>query len=196
MAKKTADERLTPQQALFVAEYVKDSNGTRAAIAAGYAEKNARAQASRLLTQANIQRAVDELVQAASARTLITLDRVLRELGRIAFVDPQALQDEEGNIKPLREMPEDVRHAVASIEEEEKFERGEDGEFHRVFKRKVKLWDKRAALNDLRDHLAPVRRVEVTGKDGEPLPAVAAPVLALDKLTDKQLLALIEATKA
>ena len=34
---------MTPKQAIFYGEYIKDGNGTRAAIVAGYPEKSAHA---------------------------------------------------------------------------------------------------------------------------------------------------------
>lgn len=43
------DIHLTPQQERFCQEYAVDYNGTNAAIRAGYAEKTAASQASRLL---------------------------------------------------------------------------------------------------------------------------------------------------
>ncbi len=48
------DKKLTQQQELFCREYVIDYNGTQAARRAGYSEKTARSQASRLLTNDNI----------------------------------------------------------------------------------------------------------------------------------------------
>lgn len=48
------DKKLTQQQELFCREYVIDYNGTKAARRAGYSEKTARSQASRLLTNDNI----------------------------------------------------------------------------------------------------------------------------------------------
>ncbi|MGN1161956.1 MAG: terminase small subunit [Candidatus Fimenecus sp.] len=49
-----SDKKLTQQQELFCREYVIDYNGTQAACRAGYSEKTARSQASRLLTNDNI----------------------------------------------------------------------------------------------------------------------------------------------
>lgn len=46
---------LTPRQKKFVEEYLKDGNGTAAAVAAGYSEKTAAAQASRLLKDEAVQ---------------------------------------------------------------------------------------------------------------------------------------------
>lgn len=52
----TSEKRRT-----FVREYVIDHNGTQAAIRAGYSKKSARAQASRLLTNANIAKAISKI---------------------------------------------------------------------------------------------------------------------------------------
>ena len=54
----------------FCREYIKDLNGTRAAIAAGYAKQSARITASRLLTNANISALIASL--AKSTRTSST----------------------------------------------------------------------------------------------------------------------------
>lgn len=51
---------LSPKQRKFVAEYLKDGNGTQAAIRAGYSAKTARFQASDLLTKPNIAEAIQE----------------------------------------------------------------------------------------------------------------------------------------
>ena len=53
MADKTLSAR--QRERLFAAEYVKDSNGTQAAIRAGYAPGSAKVTASRLLTRPNVQ---------------------------------------------------------------------------------------------------------------------------------------------
>ncbi|ENG5503925.1 terminase small subunit, partial [Yersinia enterocolitica] len=43
-------KQLTPKQELFCREYLKDLNATQAAIRAGYSEKTAQVQSSRLLS--------------------------------------------------------------------------------------------------------------------------------------------------
>lgn len=49
------DRELTPRQKRFVEEYLRNGNGTAAAIAAGYSEKTAAGQASRLLKEPAVQ---------------------------------------------------------------------------------------------------------------------------------------------
>lgn len=81
---------LTEKQKRFCEEYLVDLNGTRAYCAAYPKVKNeavARTNASRLLTNANIQKYISDLRQQQSKRTGITADTVLKELGKIAFSD-------------------------------------------------------------------------------------------------------------
>ena len=65
---------ITPRAASFVVEYMKDHHGTQAALRTGYAESGASVHASRLLANAKVRRAIDEQIQAQSARTLIGQD--------------------------------------------------------------------------------------------------------------------------
>lgn len=51
-------KELPPQQRKFVLAYPEEKNGTRAALKAGYSERSARPQASRLLTKDNVRLAV------------------------------------------------------------------------------------------------------------------------------------------
>ncbi len=64
VAKDLCVNSLNPKQAVFVAEYLKDSNGSRAAIAAGYSKHSASQVAYRLL---NLSPAVMEAVKEARA---------------------------------------------------------------------------------------------------------------------------------
>ena len=52
---------MTAKQEHFCAEYAVDYNGTQAAIRAGYSEKNAANQASRMLRNAEVLARVGEL---------------------------------------------------------------------------------------------------------------------------------------
>lgn len=78
---------LTPKQEMFVKEYLIDLNGNQAAIRAGYSEKTARITACDLLTNPNIQEALQKAMEERSKRTEITADKVLKEMAHIAFDD-------------------------------------------------------------------------------------------------------------
>jgi phage terminase small subunit len=78
---------LTLKQERFIEEYLIDLNATQAAIRAGYSEKTARSQGQRLLTNVDIQEAIQKAMNKRSKRTEITQDRVLQELAKVAFAD-------------------------------------------------------------------------------------------------------------
>ena len=71
---------LTPKQAKFVDEYLIDLCATKAAIRAGYSEKTARKIGSENLSKPDIQAAIEKGQTAASVRTEITVDEVLKRL--------------------------------------------------------------------------------------------------------------------
>jgi phage terminase small subunit len=93
-----AGGKLSPRQEAFCLEYLKDLNGTQAAIRAGYTDNPdaAAVQASRMLINAKVVARVQELMDARAKRTEISADRVVQELATIGFakLDAQALIDE------------------------------------------------------------------------------------------------------
>lgn len=71
---------LKPKHERFCQEYIIDYHGTNAAIRAGYEEKSARKQASRLLTNADILARIRELQQEQVKRLAISQDYVVLQL--------------------------------------------------------------------------------------------------------------------
>lgn len=148
-----ADKELTDMQEIFCQEYLKDLNGTQAAVRAGYAENSANEQASRLLANANISERVQMLMQSRAKRIEIDSDMILKELLLLAKTDLSNAYDENGNLKNVQDMPEEVRRAISGIKVFEEFEGfGKDrvkiGEV-----RELKFWDKPRALELLGKHL-------------------------------------------
>lgn len=78
---------LTEKQKRFVQEYLVDLNAAQAAIRAGYKEKAARSVGAENLTKPDIQKAIQSAIKERQDRTGITQDRVLKELGKVAFAD-------------------------------------------------------------------------------------------------------------
>lgn len=137
----------------FASEYVIDYNATQAAIRAGYSEKTAYSQGARLLKNVEIQEAIKKLEEAASERTAITKDMVLKELARVAFVDPRKLFDEEGRPKDIRFLDPDTAAALASVDIYEEFDYNGDDKELSGYTKKYKWADKLRALEILGKHL-------------------------------------------
>lgn len=77
--------KLTDKQKRFVEEYLIDLNATQAAIRAGYTEKYANTNASKLLQNTTISQYIRERQKELSRKTEITQERVIKELALIAF---------------------------------------------------------------------------------------------------------------
>lgn len=86
---------LTPKQARFVQEYLIDLNATQAAVRAGYSERTACEQGSRLLANVKVQAALQEAMQARQARTEVTQDYVIGKLVEIADKAASDCQDSD-----------------------------------------------------------------------------------------------------
>ena len=97
----------------------------------------------------------------------------MREIGRIAFGDIGQAFTKTGQLKPVRELPNDIRAAVASVKTLKTNVVSGDGQQETT--REIKLWDKVSALNTLAKHFGLVTdKVELS---------VAEPLLAkLDRI--------------
>ena len=140
---------LNRRQALFVAEYLKDLNATQAALRAEYSAKTAHKIGSENLQKPAIQEAISEAMNARSKRTEITADRVLIELGRLAFLDIRKAFNADGSLKPIHELDDDTAAAIAGIEVSETH----GGDSAAGTLKKIKLSDKRASLELCGRHL-------------------------------------------
>jgi phage terminase small subunit len=150
MSKKPA---LNDKQRAFVREYRVDRNATQAAVRAGYSAKTAKQIGSRLLTNVDIAREIERAEAKAAAKVELTVERTLQEIARIAFQDPRKLYREDGSQRPIHELDDDTAAAVASVEY------GAEGA------RRVKTWDKNAALEKAMKHLGLFERDNMQQRD-------------------------------
>lgn len=150
--KRAKQTGLTPLQERFVHAYIQnDYNATKAYKAAspGVSDEVAGRNGHRLLKNADIATAIEQARKTATDKLELTTERVLREIARLAFLDPAKLLDETGKAKPLHEVDADTRAAIAGLEV---MEVGGDDSPLAVVK-KYKLADKNAALEKAAKHL-------------------------------------------
>ena len=153
---------LTQRKALFVAEYRKDLNATKAAIRAGYSPKTANQAGARLLVDVKIRKVLARHTQESLDDAGVSADRVLKEIARLAFSDVRSLFDAQGNLKPLHTLTDHEAAAIASCEVIIKNAEAGDGHMDRVYK--LKVWDKPKNLEMLAKHLGLlIERVQVKG---------------------------------
>ena len=145
---------LNLRQGRFLAEYLISFNASDAARRAGFSVKTADVQGSRLLRNVRIRAAIAQAQACVANRAEVTVERVVRELGRIAFVDPAQFFDQQGNLLPISKMPEDCRRAIAALDIEELFARDENGKMRPSgLVKKLKFAAKIPALDLLARHL-------------------------------------------
>lgn len=135
-------KKLTTMRKLFVKEIIIDWNATKAAERAGFSKKTARSIGSELLTFPNIQEAIAKEIEKRSERTEITADMVLKQIARLGNYDIRKIYTDDGSLKPVQELDDETAAAIQGID------------FNKKDKTvKVKLSDKRAALELLGRHL-------------------------------------------
>ncbi len=149
---------MTPRQAIFYGEYIKDSNGTRAAIAAGYPERSAHVASARMLRNAQVSAAIAAWRERQCEKLEITAERVLQELMKLATFDPGRLYDKDGVRIPVHLLDDVTRAAVAGVEDETRETAGEkrgDGTAPVTITRKqrIKMADKGPNLERLGKYL-------------------------------------------
>lgn len=147
--------QLNPKQLRFIEEYAKEPNAKQAAIKAGYSEKTAKNQGSRLLTHEGVAEALRARTTATLARLEVTEDMVLQELAAIAFSNIKRYvtwNADEGEliVKSSDQIPDALASAIESIEDQVLTTTNKDGSrtYTRV-KRKIKLYGKLDALGKL-----------------------------------------------
>lgn len=149
---------LTFQQRVFVAEYLKDRNGTQAAIRAGYSAKTAQQQSSDLLLKPLVRAAIEAVVVKAEAKAELTVERTLREVARLAFFDPRKLLNPDGSPKPINELDDDTAAGIAGMDIQEQYEGSGADRVFVGYVKKYKIADKNAALEKAMKHLGQYER--------------------------------------
>ena len=138
---------MTKKQKTFCDEYLIDLNATQAAIRAGYSSKTADRVGPELLGKTCIQENIAKAMAERSKRTGISQDRVIQELARIAFVNPQnVINPKDASVKA--DATEDDLACIQSVKVKTM-----DGAKGKSVEREVRLNDKMKALELLGKHL-------------------------------------------
>lgn len=179
---------LNPKQKQFILEYLIDHNATQAAIRAGYSKHTAKEQGYRLLTNIHVQPAIEEAIKRQEVRTEITADRILKEIFRIASVDLRQAFDENGELKNIHDIPEDVARAISGIDVDELWEGSGRDRTQIGVTKKIRFNDKTRALELLGKYLKLfIEQKEITGANGGPIKVQNLDLSKLDIETLKKL---------
>lgn len=141
------------RQRKFVTEYLKSGNASDAAIKAGYSPKASRAISSRLLTNANVRKALETRL----SRYDITADNVLKELALLAYSnmgDYVAISADGQQLVPdFSKLTREQMAAIQEIKVDETAGGAGDGKRERIQRTTFKLVDKGINLERLGRHL-------------------------------------------
>lgn len=179
-AAKNPASGLTPQQEEFARACVILGSPARAYRKAYDASKMSQSsvwrECSSLLDRPVIAARVARLTEIADKAAEVSVERIARELARIAFFDPRDLFDETGRPVPINELPEDTARVIAGLDVEALYEQVEGSKVKVGDIRKYKIANKITALEVLAKWKKMlIDRMEV-GKKG-----------AFDDLSDEEL---------
>lgn len=146
---------LTEKQLRFCQEYIVDLNATKAAIRAGYSEDTAYSIGSENLKKPEIEEKVQEYMDLRARRTEITADRVLAELGKIAFSDIRKIMSPQNGLIDVTDLDDDIAHAISSVEviTRDSGERDDEDRPIPEYVHKYRMVDKKGALELAGKHL-------------------------------------------
>lgn len=140
--------------AKFIEAFIQNGgNATHAAIAAGYPARSAHVQGSRLLHHDKVKAQLAERQGELQKASGLTTERILKELAALCFSDPRKILDDSGRMRDPSTWPDDVAAAISSIEVFEEYEGRGDDRIKIGETKKIKLWEKNAALEKAMKHL-------------------------------------------
>ena len=153
--------RFTPKQRLFIEAYLIHRNATKAAIAAGFSERSANNQGTRLMANDAIRAEIEARLASTLDRYAVTSDRIMRELAKIGFgnIDDFVVVQDDGSLTV--DFGTATREQMASLKSIETI----DGAAPGVRRIKISMSDKRQALMDLAKlrRMLPADRLEHSG---------------------------------
>jgi len=161
---------------LFAREFVRVRDASEAC-AKTFGKRKGPASAvhaHELLARPEVAARVRELTDRMLKASDITMQRVMLELGRVAFGDIRGAFDEHGQLKPIHELDDDTAACISGIEVEERPAEvvidNESGAIRTVVPKvkKLKRYDKNPALGLLAKHF------KIVGDEGDGTNALAS----------------------
>jgi hypothetical protein len=94
-----------------------------------------------------LAREMEAEIAASAKRLNLTRERILEEYAKIAFFDIRKIYTVDGGLKPISEIDDDTAGGMAGVESYDEKQRDSDEVLGTT--QKVKVWDKRAALDSI-----------------------------------------------
>ncbi len=164
----------------FCWEYIEDLNATKAYMRAfpGCSYETAMANSHKLRNTQEVSRRIDEILDEVNRGKKINIMEMMEVAAAIIKSDPKRLFNEYGQIRPVQEMDQNTRAAIASIEVSETItgssEERSSGNGAMIRTAKIKMVDKLGALKlmgqwlRLEDNSQP-KEIDLNGMSDEEL---------------------------
>lgn len=175
MASRKVDGKLSQREAAFVAEYLKDRNGTQAYLRATNSkgtEKAARVEASRLLAKSNVEEAVRAGLAQLQKKAEFKAEQVARAMKRAVLYDVRSLFTSEGNLIPPNKWGPDLGRTVQSVKCKTRMEKEDDGTYTPYLEWEFKFPDRNAAISNAAKFFGMNKPERVEHEAGESLRAL------------------------
>jgi phage terminase small subunit len=144
-----ADITLKPQHQTFADAYLRTFNATKAAKEAGYSEKTAYSQGSRLLKDVEIQ----AYVRTRMEEHAMSSTEVLYHLAQIARGDMDDIVDSKGTIDIYKAREAGRTNLIKRIKTKSITTADKDGEGSDIFESETEAYDRMKALELIAKHL-------------------------------------------
>ncbi len=140
-------KKLTLKQEMFCQKYIECGGNQSEAYRQSYDCQNTSPhsinnESGLLMKHEGVAARIEELKDLSLRRHQTTVDKVIAEYAKIAFLDPKKIFYPDGTLRPLDEMDNDTAAAIAGIDIEDSGVK------------KIKLVDKKGALDSLSKCLA------------------------------------------
>jgi phage terminase small subunit len=163
------DPQAQRRREVFVAEYLVDLNGKRAAIEAGFSENGAATKACNLLKEPWVAEQVRQGLEDRKKLCMMEAGAVLHEMMTLGFSNMKdfiRVQEDGSAYVDLSALTEEQGRCIREVESETYMD-GKGEAAREVKKVKLKLHDKTAPLRDLAKMLGKlIERTEVSGPGG------------------------------
>lgn len=177
-----ATDGMKPKVQLFCEEFLKDFNGTQAAIRAGYSERSATEQAYDLLRKPQVAALIEQRKAELMAARKMTLEKWVDFVTHMALYDPRKFFDAHGNCKDVPSLSRRTSLALGGFEVEEVFTKVGDKAEHTGYVKKYKLLDRTPYVQMLGKYLNAFPSTKVPPA----LPPAPRRQFDLSKLTDEE----------
>lgn len=152
---------LTAQQERFIEEYIKCRKGAEAARRAGYSAKTARAQASRLLTNVNILKEIEERTK----ENAMGIDEALSRLADFARADLGQWLSDDGAVDIAQMKRDGATHFIRKVKRTERSGVSPTGAEWSEITGEVELYD----AKDANKFIAQLHKAGPSGTEKDPI---------------------------